>query len=226
MRVRVQGQKQFVLQHLVELVGHALESDCVRYSQIMEFAVRELVKEWMRELALEKQDDSKASLLNRAIEQVEQQVQWQFGSSPSFAFIPYSTSLRQYLKYPAREIGELSSQLRQLEWQKRGKRTRFESHDAGVCYSIVTVGQPEMIEALVAMPEMEEFGLEIDRLGETYQVEGEWFPFQVTVGELQFIVDDDGVIYTCTDNFPKPLYEKAHETLRLLAKQVFKACRN
>ncbi|HEY9697120.1 MAG TPA: hypothetical protein V6D10_07655 [Trichocoleus sp.] len=217
----IQGQKQFVLQHVVDLVGHAAQSEHVGYSQIVEFAVRELVKEWMRELALEKQNDSKAGLLDRAIEQVEQQVQAQCPSSPLFALLPYSTSLRRGLKYAAREIGELSSRLRELEWQERSQRTRFESSEAGVCYSIVAVGQPGAIEALVAMPEGEEFGLEIDRLGESYEVEGEWFPFQVTVGELQFIVDDDGVIYTCTDNFPKMLHEKARETLSLLTKQIY-----
>lgn len=62
---------------------------------------------------------------------------------------------------------------------------KFESSEAGVCSLIVAVEQPRAIEALVAMPEVEEFDSEIDQPGQSYKMEGEWFPFQATVSKLQ-----------------------------------------
>ena len=94
--------------------------------------------------------------------------------------------------------------------------------ECGVPYVVQAVGQPEAIEALMAKPEVAAFELDLSCLEEeSHQVEGGWFPYQISVGEFQFLLDDDGVIYTCTDNFPERLVEQVRAEVVALANRIY-----
>ena len=55
-----------------------------------------------------------------------------------------------------------------------------------------------------------------------YEVEGEWFPLQVTVEELPLVIDDDGCIYIRIQNFPTILLEQAKQAIVCLAGQIYR----
>lgn len=220
MRLPGVAHAKFVWDNLLGLADDAAHQGTLSgYNQMIEFVVRELVRETMRDLALERSSGARTNLLNLAMDQVEQQVQEVLAPLVDFSLTPYRASLRQSLKYPAKEMVELAVQLGHSQKQ-RVEETSHRS-EGGLSFSIRAVGHSDAIEALIAAPTAPTFGLEMSRVRESCQVEGKWFPFQVSVGGLQFTIDDDGLIYTCTDNFPGGLMEQAREELLGLANQIY-----
>lgn len=220
MRVPGVAYLKFLWDNLLGLAYEAAHQGTVPgYNQMIEFVVRELVRETMRQLALEQRGGTRANLLDLAMDQVEQQGQELLAPLMDFSLNPYRASLRQSLKYPAKEMAELAVQLGHSR-QQRVEET-FHRSEAGLSFSIRAVGHSGAIEAFIAAPTDKKFGLELSRVKESCQVEGEWFPFQVRVGELQYTIDDDGLIYTCTANFPGGLMEQAREELLELANQIY-----
>lgn len=221
MPLRAEEQFAFVLAKVVAWMSEATTPEQGSYSQIMEFAVRELVQETMRVLALESESGARGELLNDAIEKVEERVQAKLPITVRFSTEEYQASLRNGLRFPAREISDLANRLRQSDWQEHPEYREGHHSQDGVLFRIITVGQAGAVEALIAQPFVPFVELEIDRIREMYEVEGKYFPFQVKIGELQFVIDDDGQIYTCTKNFPEGLLEQAKVGVKALAYQVY-----
>ncbi|HEY9631589.1 MAG TPA: hypothetical protein V6C84_30220 [Coleofasciculaceae cyanobacterium] len=221
MKFQMQNQPAFILNTLVELLPHFSRQEQASYSQIIEFSLAEMVREMMRSIAAQGDNPGERQLLEQAIQRTEQQVQERVPNQVEFDFAPYLAALRQGLRYPAKEMAELGVELKRSRQVQRTSRTEQLTSASGVPFEVLEVGLPKAIELLIAYPLVETIELDLGPLRESYRVEGEGFPFQVTAQELTFAIDDDGSIFTCVENFPIRLVANAKEELMALARQVY-----
>jgi hypothetical protein len=63
--------------------------------------------------------------------------------------------------------------------------------------------------------------VDLDRLKQTYSVEGDWFPFQIKLGDFTFVLDDDGSIFTSTDHFSERMMTDARQIIEQIAHQLY-----
>ena len=222
MKLCIQSQEAFVYSNLVALIAERSDRDNSRYSQVMEFGLAELIRAEMRSMAQEGGNWSEEILLRQATQQVEQHLQEQLPHAMQFEFAPYRTGVQQRLKFPAREMAELGIQRQRLAAQEQTSgRERFISATT-VPFDVVAVKGEGTIKALIAIPAIQELVVEIDPNTTLYQVEDEWFPFQVTAEKFQFVIDDDGSIYSCTAYYPSDLLILVKQGLLQLADQIYR----
>jgi hypothetical protein len=101
-----------------------------------------------------------------------------------------------------------------------GKRQEKISADY-IRFEVIEMGLSQMIDGLVVAPLVEECELDLDAIESPYQLEGEWFPFEITVRELQVVLDDDGSLVLSTRNFPEFLLLEAKTTVITLAERLY-----
>jgi hypothetical protein len=87
---------------------------------------------------------------------------------------------------------------------------------------VIAVRGQGTIKALMAMPVVQELVVEIEPNTTLYQVEDEWFPFQVMADKFQFVIDDDGSISSCTAHYPSDLLLLVKHGLLRLADQIYR----
>jgi hypothetical protein len=222
MRMMVQAQEEFILSQLVELICQLDDRSEGSYSQMIEFTLQELVRQAMRAVASNPDYQGKAPVLEQAMQEVQQQLQERLGDRVEFSWSAYSEGLRQALKYPAREIAELAASRRQWRQQERENSRAIVQTDAGVVVEIIRVGRLNAVEALLVHPQSDRVEVRLEELRDLYEVEGDWFPFQVRVEELPFVINSDGGIYTCTHNFPVSSLEQAQQAIVRLAQLIYR----
>jgi len=186
-RVPTASQEEYLLQDLLKLVWNLHKSGQSGYSQLIEFAVMELVRRQMREVAIRVQVQESEGLLRRAVTQTHDKLQQRLAEHKlTFDFTPYFQNAGQQLRYVAKEMQELAEELRQLE-QPVQQAKPIASAD-GVAFEVKEVGLRE-VEALIVTPLALQYQLDLEWLRQSYAVEGEWFPFYVAIEELGFVVD-------------------------------------
>jgi len=222
MRIKVQTQQAFVLRQVVELIRQQLEQENESYSSSIELGLTELVQDSMRSIALEWKGPLEVNLLGQGTLQARRQVEgWLNEDGLEFDLEPYLESVRKTLKYPTREMAQLSRQLwRSRETQRLGKRQEKISADY-IRFEVIEMGLSQMIDGLVVAPLVEECELDLDAIESPYQLEGEWFPFEITVRELQVVLDDDGSLVLSTRNFPEFLLLEAKTIVITLAERLY-----
>lgn len=222
MSFRILSQEEFTLKNLVELIESAMERGSTRYSSSIECSLTELVKERMRRIVQEDDLYRSGDILGFAIQDVREKLQELLGARANgFDLSPYFNSAKATLKFPARELSDLGNRLRLSRSTKRiGERRRI-AEAAQAPFEITEVGLQNLIEALIASPAGQVYELNLEEVKRSYEVEGDWFPFQIVVEEFEFVIDDDGTVFISTENFPEKLVMEAREILLVLAKLLY-----
>jgi hypothetical protein len=88
-------------------------------------------------------------------------------------------------------------------------------------YQVKELGLKGAIEGLLIFPLSDVVDVDLDRLKQTYSVEGGWFPFQVKVGDFTFVVDDDGSIFTSTEHFSERMMRDVRQIIEQIAHQLY-----
>lgn len=97
----------------------------------------------------------------------------------------------------------LSCKLAESKSRKRiSEKSPITAIDARSPYELFRLGFVDSIEGLLAIPTPDVATLDIDRIREEFRTNGDWFPFEVAVDDLVFVLDDDGSLYISTENFP------------------------
>jgi len=222
MRFKVFSLEAFVMQSLIKQGQTLLDRDWEKHCVKIELGLTELVKSQMRQLAQEDRDDKQINLLEQAIRVIEQRVQERMAECDfQLCFATYWASVRKALKAPAKEIAELGEKLRQSKRLGRISERQQITSANQVLFEVIEVGLQNAIEGLIAVPLSTVLELNLEGIRQNYPLEGDWFPFQVTVGKLQFVFDDDGTISVSTENFPEQLLLEARQLLLDLANQSY-----
>jgi hypothetical protein len=138
---------------------------------------------------------------------------------PRFDFSEYFKAAERKLRAPAMELSDLRTKLRA---SKELARTGQETFVEGVqSYQIKELGLKGSIEGLLIYPLADIVEIDLDKLRQAYMVEGEWFPFQITSHNFTFVIDDDGSIFTSTENFSEGMMSDAKEILKQIADDLY-----
>lgn len=190
-------------------------------SPVLRDSLSDLVRLLMRKLASSATEGQfqGAELLETSIEEVLAHLSQLVGNNTRFLDV-YFPLIRERLKYTAQEMVELQAEYRKLAENVMTKiEKEFESTSSSG-FNITAFGSNDDIKGFWASPISSEQTTKLDPnyLQSIGQMEGDWFPIEVLVGDIHFVIDDDGSVYVSTENFPRHLVEESYEAItRILA---------
>lgn len=156
-----------------------------------------------------------ATVLDQALDAIERQLY----QPDAGQWSQYWQRVRETLKQPASHLEDLQARLLRVDREGIPQRQRFEE-GVEVPFEILYV--PE-IASLIAIPVGNRCYIDLDRVQtqETWVVSGEYFPFEVQVRDLTFVVSSAGEIILQTRNFPDSLVRELMDTLRDVAQTLY-----
>jgi hypothetical protein len=219
-------QEQFILNSVVRLVADLAEKGRLRvpYNSAVGSGVDEVVRHNLRQMSQERLGFRRwEELLDAAVERSEGQLRRGLSENQlSFDLSPYLGHARDSLETASRELFVLNKKLIESKTRKRiAEKSTATTHDARHTFDVSELGLLGSVEGLLATPTKDVKALNIERVRETYPTQGEWFPFEVSVGDLLFVIDDDGVIFVSTENFPSEMLERAKLILHQVAGALY-----
>jgi hypothetical protein len=224
MKIKVTSEKEFILKKMTEITESQRNSENRSYSSTYEYGLTELVRIHMREIAQESNTyiRNDTVLVDEAYERTSSEIKKRTGLD----FEDKQTknlydNISKKLKYTAKEISQLRDNLETSKLGERiGKREQLSSPETPP-FELIEIGLKDKIEGLLALPLIKEFDIDLDRIKESFEVQGDWFPFEIIDGEIVFALDDDGSIFTSTENFPGHVLQEAYNKLRELAQTIY-----
>jgi hypothetical protein len=225
MILRIVGDAEFVAESVAAKLSERPDPQD-DLSDLIELGMEELVRIHLREIAREERDRVAEHLLEQAFSMAKEDI-LNRGAPERIATDCQSLRERIFkvLRYPAQEVSDLSGRLAESRSRDRiGRRNRL-AVKGEAAYEITRIGLRDATEGLLAQPLARTFEIDLDALGANYSVEGDWFPFEIRSGELVFVLDDNGAIYTSTQNFPDSVFERAEHELTRLAAHVYSQAR-
>lgn len=228
MRIPIKSQKAFITEYLARHVQKQELSDQQDSAFPMDSIVRdsftELIRLQMREIATDSSDRWYwgKSILDQAIQQVLSDVKRCLPDFMNVDFSSHEKFARVNLKLVTKEIANLHRELERARRQESVfKRDPF-TNDADVKFEIISLGPRQSLEGFVLIPTWEqECLLNLENLEKSWTLTGDWFPFQLAIGDLTFVIDDDGTVFTSTDGLPAPLILKSREVLCQIAQRLY-----
>jgi hypothetical protein len=227
MPIKYVSQDQFIIESLVKMVstlGDGSASENRRYNSTIGFGLDEVVRQNLRRIAQsQKLVGSWDDMLEDAIQESAEQLRREIDSHGlRFDAEPYLRNTRNSLASAAKEIVGLNRKLIESKERKRiAEKTPVTTTDNRRQYEVSELGLLDSVEGLLATPTVGVTSLNIEKMQETFLCEGKWFPFEVRVDDLLFIVDDDGAIFVSTENFPNEALERAKGVLHRLAQILY-----
>jgi hypothetical protein len=194
------------------------------YNSAVGCGVDELVKQNMRQLSQGRVEVRGGDdLLDAALRHTTDQLQNALDSHRvTFDLAPYLEHANESLGAVAKELSDLSNKLIESKSQKRvGEKIPIAGADDHGLYEVLELGLLESIEGLLVTPTVRVATLNVDSIRQAFPTKGEWFPFEVTVDDFIFVIDDDGALFISTENFPSEVLDRARNVLHRLAETLF-----
>lgn len=230
-RVEIFSQEELLLQTLTEMMRTTIAEGAETYNAMLTEYLTELVKERLVKLSQAERGGAttRSGLLDQAYREAVQRLQECLAPYEiQFDFRRYQDAVCETLKALAKEIAELQEALRE---SRREEKIPFQVPiEVGeqVTFQIFEVGSPRdgETEALVVLPTSQQCSLDFHLLREECQLDGRWFPFQLTyrdpeIGELVFVCDQDGSLCLYTQNFPWEILKRARKILKEIASKLY-----
>jgi len=216
MKLEMLSDHEFVLNSVVQMLEEKGANSAEEFDSTIDFAITELTKIHLRNQAqfYDRRFQEGKDVFERAINEVAESIQERI---PQFKLNKRYRMSLQELRYPASEIFELTSELwESKETNRIGSRISLPP-EGNNSYEIIEVGLTGYIEGLLARPVIGSAILDLDKLrAQNFSIKGDWFPFEVSIDELIFTIDDDGTIFVSTENFPERLMSEAKAQLASL----------
>jgi hypothetical protein len=219
-------QDQFIINSLARLIASTNEGGEERsiYNSAIGFGVDEIVRHNLRQLSQQRGPVRRwRDLLEGAIERSAERLQQELDSHQlRFNLEPYLGAARKSLESAAKELFELNRKLIESREQKRiAEKSSVTIFEARRRYEVSELGLLDSVEGFLATPSADVAALNIERIRDAFPTEGEWFPFEVSVEDLVFVIDDDGGIFVSTENFPREVLDRARAVLHRLAEVLY-----
>ncbi len=223
MNTIIDSQDKFIREHIISEFKNDPEKDPGSYSNIINYSIDELIKINIIKTARGTDGNvSKRDILDESIELTELSI-LEEGERHNM-----HSDVRKYFDDAQTKYGPLSNEISKLKQQLFASK---EDERVGEIFSIVTesqfpyevgeIGLKDSIEGLILTPFPDSFQIDMGRAYHKYDVAGEWYPFEIKIDYLTFVLDDDGTIYISTENYPKDLMEKTKVTLKELASEIY-----
>jgi hypothetical protein len=224
MKVKVASEKEFILKRISEIAELQKNSEKSSYSSTYEYGLAELVRIHMREIAQEPNTYIRNGTMlvdeacKRTSSEIKERNNLNFDGKQATNLYD---GITKQIKYAAKEISQLKNNLKTSQISERiGKREQVSSPETPP-FELIEIGLKDKIEGLLALPLIKEFDIDLGRIKNNFEVKGDSFPFEITDGEIVFVLDDDGSVFTSTENFPGHVLEKTYHKLRELAQTIY-----
>ena len=221
--IRVFSQRELLLRNLVERIQSSVEVGRSS-SMIVAYELGQLVRILMRELACSEEDYTTQSMLFQAIEMAESEITSRAGDA-ALHFDLGLDPLRQKHQSTAKEMTLLSERLHQARQQEVVRPPTLVVSETEVPFRVMDLGSREALEGLIVVALADEYSLNLEQIRQDYEVYGDWFPFQVTVGlegaAITCIIIEDGSILTFLAGFPTGLIEQVRGAIQRLARSLY-----
>lgn len=226
-RITVLSREELLLQTLTELIHETVAERSAYYSILIE----EVYAEFMRELMIQAAEAGEGlakpeSLFSQASYTVERRVQERLGEV-KFSLHRYKETICDALRTSAKELWILQRELKDA--RRRGEISSEQPTNRGeqIPFRILEIGLLNSeVQGLIALPARHRCYLDFSQIAESCTVQGNWFPFELivkepTIGDLVFVVDQDGSINIHTENFPIETLVRTRSILKLLAGRLY-----
>jgi hypothetical protein len=218
------AQDKYGAESVGELIRRRRQDPRKKYSLMpsVAFAVEETVKQTMRQLA----QDSRSprtwnDLLRQAVDLSREALEVSVSErSERFDIEPYLRDAQASLKPIAREIHRLQQNLLKSRAAKRVHEKSFlsdQEESSTLPFDITPIGLLDSVDGYLASPISASGEMNLDAVAETFTLVGEWFPYEIFVDDMVFVIDDDGSVYVSTENFPRETREHARRILERIA---------
>jgi hypothetical protein len=196
-----------------------------KYAMGIEFALAELVRNEMRHLAQRMASTDKwQSLIRMAAAHVEERIEHVLSERGiRFDLSKYIKAVTEKLRWTAMEICELSGRLARSRADFKIGQVQVETTETHHPYEVHELGLSGFIEGLWARPAEGSRDIDIDHACKALNctVEGEWFPYEIHIGDFTFVIDDDGSIFVPVEQLPERLRNEARALLLQLAGALY-----
>ena len=222
--IRVFSQRELLVRNLVERIQSSVEVGRSS-SMIVSYELGQLIRILMRELACSNEEShSPSELLPQAIEIAESEIISRAGEA-ALQFDLGLDHLRQNHQSTAKEMTLLSERLHQARQREVVRPPTLVVSETEVPFRVMDLGSREALEGLIVVALADEYGLNLEQIRQDYEVYGDWFPFQVTVGlegaAITCIIIEDGSILTFLTGFPTGLIDQARGAIQRLARSLY-----
>jgi hypothetical protein len=226
MKINIIPDDEFILRNIAEIISTRKSGKKFAYSNTFEFGLTELVRIYMREMAQDSHKDihNDRSLIDEAYDRATSEIQKRTNIDIlTLGLDSVYKNLSKKLRYPAKEISNLKNSLETSKQIERiGKREKLVISET-LPFEIIQLGLKDTIEGLLSMPLIKEFEIDLERVKENYAVRGDWFPFEIVIDDVAFVLDDDGTIFTSTENFPEIAFDQAYGAIKELASLIYQS---
>jgi len=215
----IASQRTFLRAAVVALAGTATEAETTGRSSLLEDCLVSLTLEEMCHIV---QVQGRAGYRHPAtvLEQALDAIERTLYRPDSSQWSQYWQSVRETLKQPASQLELLQARLiTPLRQEAMPERQRVEE---GVEVPFEIMHLPEL-DALVAVPLKEPCYLHLERARaqEHWIVSGDYYPLEIQVDDLTFMVSSAGEVLLEVQNFPKAWVLQVMETLKAVAQTLY-----
>ena len=223
MTTRIESHGKFIREHIITEIENGDNCDSEEYNNIIDYSIDELMKINIRKTARENNVPfPKKDILNEAIEMTKSSLLEECRvHNLTFEINQYFDDKKTKFGPLANEISKLKQELLSSKEGSRIGNTLTLKTDDQFSYEIVEIGLKESVDGLILTPVSEEFQVAMVKLHHDYDVIGEWFPFEIRIDYLTFILDDDGTMFVSTENYPQNLLEEAKNILEKVASDIY-----
>jgi hypothetical protein len=219
-------QDQFIADSVAALIEEGTRDPRAQetYSSAVGSGVDEIMRYNLRQLSQEGSRFGRwEELLRHASERSEDQLNRALQARGiTFDLSPYLSHASKSLAPAARELFILNRKLSESKLKMRiPDKVPVAAPHTRLLFTVTPLGLLGSVEGLLASPSPEVKSLQIERLRDEYSTSGEWFPFEVSVENLLFVIDDDGSIFVSTENYPPEMLDRAKTILHELARFLY-----
>ena len=221
--IKVFSQRELLVRNLVERIQVSVEVGRSS-SMIVAYELGQLIRILMRELACSEEEYFTQDVLLQAIEMAESEITSRAGDA-ALQFDLGLDPLRQKHQSTAKEMTLLSERLHQARQREVVRPPTLIVSETEVPFKVMDLGSREALEGLIVVALADEYSLNLEQIRQDYEVYGDWFPFQVTVGlegaAITCIIIEDGSILTFLAGFPTGLIKQSRGAVQRLARSLY-----
>jgi hypothetical protein len=219
----IMGQREFILEYLVDHVAETSDQPPSNDSMVLD-CLTELLKLRLRDVAnsRERSAFTRIGIWDESLRKVKADLVAALPDVGKQLLSHHEQEITTTLKPVVKEMERLRKALSAARDRDVMIDRETVQHGVPVPFEIVSIGTRRNLQALVVMPlDGQTYRLDTLAIREVGSLDGEWFPYEITIDEMTFVIDDDGRLSIAVENFPAILLQKAYQTIRTLAERSY-----
>lgn len=227
-RIAVCSRQELLMRTLTNLIQEVVAKEAENYNILIAEVYAELLRDQLvqsAESGLGLAHPESLISISKAV--LETLLKTRLGDIQLNYLSRYKGDICKELKVPAKELLVLQEKLQEARRRgelpiddpiEQGEQGQFRISEVGV--------KGNEIQGLIASPSDDHCYLDFSQVMEICTVQGDWFPVELVVkdayiGELVFVVDQDGSIHIPTEHFSTEILSRTRDILSGIAGRLY-----